>query len=220
MNNNVMSFMVSANLEQTPFLNPSVNDTLGSSPFALGTKITFGNACDYPASLLGLPWTHVPATIGDCRDNYNMSIPWAQAVSKCGFTAPVGSHTFGKIVTISRTYQLPDLGDGIPLFRTESVSKQLTVVYEKYIVLLLFCFSFPVSVEVTVNQINVTGPEAVSMSAIVSVNYDIPSDKWNIQIKTYTLRPYKLSAPSINSIAPSLASRYVSNSASVTSYCL
>ena len=129
-NNNVITFAVSANLEQTVFLNPAVDDTLGSSPaFALGTKISFGYTCDYPTSLVGLSWTHTAATEGACKDNYVLSLPWSQAVTACGFAAnPAGSHTWEKTVTISRAYKLPDLGDGVPIYRTESVSKKLSVV--------------------------------------------------------------------------------------------
>lgn len=66
--------------------------------------------------------------------------------------------------------------------------------------------------EVTVSSLNVTGPEAVSVSAIVLSSYDIPTDRWNIQLRTFTKRPYKLSSPNFGSIAASLSSRYIANS--------
>ena len=83
-------------------------------------------------------------------------------------------------------------------------------------------FSFPTSVVVQ-NDVNVTGPVAVSVNAITSSFYDVPTDTWTIIIKTLTKRPYKLTAPTVSSVSGEISvhNRYKANSASIaaTSAC-
>ena len=126
--NSTLNIQVATNLEQSQYLAPSINDTLGSATaFALATFVQFGDSptpCDYPSTE---SWSHPSASV-DCHDNYYLSLPWATAVSQCGFSAPAGSHTWSKTVTATRMYQLPDLGDGVVLYRNESKSQVLSVV--------------------------------------------------------------------------------------------
>ena len=125
--NSSLNIQVNAMLEENRYLTPSANDTLGSATaFSLATLVQFGDSptpCDYPAG----SWAHPSASV-DCHDNYYLSVPWETAVSQCGFTAPAGSHTWSKTVTATRTYRLPDLGDGVVLYRNESKSQVLSVV--------------------------------------------------------------------------------------------
>ena len=125
--NSSLNIQVTANLEDTRYLVPSVNDTLNSATaFSLATFVQFDDSatpCDYPGS-----WVHPAAAQVNCHDKYYFSVPWATAVSQCGFSAPAGSHTWSKTVTATRMYQLPDLGDGVVLYRNESKSQILSVV--------------------------------------------------------------------------------------------
>ena len=125
--NSLLNIQVTSKLEDNHYLAPSVNNTLGSTTaFSLATLVQFGDSptpCDYPAG----SWAHPSASV-DCHDNYYLSLPWATAVSQCGFSAPAGSHTWSKIITATRMYQLPDLGDGVVLYRNESKSQVLSVV--------------------------------------------------------------------------------------------
>ena len=123
---------ITANLEQSQYANPSTDDTLTTATsYALDTSVHFGNgaatACDYPASRVSVPWTHNAAG-ASCVDSWQLSLPWASAISACGFSAPAQSHTWSQVVTVSRRYQLPTLGDGVPITRTESITKTLSVV--------------------------------------------------------------------------------------------
>ena len=56
-------------------------------------------------------------------------------------------------------------------------------------------YRFPTSVNVQTN-INVTGPVAVTVDAIISNSYNPGTDTWTLLVKTLTNRPYKLSNPS------------------------
>ena len=127
----LLSFAVSANLEQSKFQIPETDDTISSATsYALETRVSFGSgaatACDYPPSPTSKVWIHDPAGVS-CVDNWRVNVPWASAIADCGFSDTDTDHTWTQQVTISRKYQLPDLA-GTPITRTESITKNLRVV--------------------------------------------------------------------------------------------
>ena len=130
--NTQLTVAVAATIEQTKYANPSSDDSLvASAPYSLENRIQFGASatpCDYPQSLSSKPWTHTSAG-ATCVDEWKLTVPWASAIADCGFKDPEGDHTYTQTITASRKYQLPDLGDGVPITRTESITKQVTVVY-------------------------------------------------------------------------------------------
>jgi hypothetical protein len=197
--------VVKANLEQTLYVTPSLNDVTGTGPHSLGTQVIFGNACDYPSTTVGPSWTRVAATVGSCADTVLYSIPWSYAVSKCGFTAAAETATFSKSVTISRKYQLADLGNGVPLYRTISSTQNLGVV-------------FPTSVDV--NTSTAVTSRVVTSYAIVSFVFDPSLGNWLVSVATYTTLPYKLSNPQLSATTTaSLDTRYVLGSLAITGTC-
>ena len=129
--NSKISFAVTANLEQTQYATPDVNNDLtDAKAYALETRIGFGNsatACDYPATAGSGTWTH-DAADETCKDSWAFTLPWVDAINKCGFSDTDVDHTWTQTMMVSRKYQLPDLAEGVPITRTESVSKVIKVV--------------------------------------------------------------------------------------------
>ena len=128
--NSQISFAITAALEQTPYASPNLNDDpTTATSYSLDTSIRFGNSftpCDYPPTLASQSWTHNAVDLS-CIDNWGLTVPWGYAVSNCGFSDSGHDHVWMQTVTVSRNYRLPDLGDGVPATRTESVSKILAV---------------------------------------------------------------------------------------------
>ena len=116
---------VRAIMEQTRLTNPwnndNFNDTIGHS---LETVISFGNGgiCDYPYS------ENWAKSVVSCEDRWYQAVPWGVAVRECGFSDSNRDLTYEQTIHVSRKYQLPSFGDGLPLYRTEEVSKVMRVV--------------------------------------------------------------------------------------------
>lgn len=67
-------------------------------------------------------------------------------------------------------------------------------------------------------DVNVTGPVAVSVSAVVSSSYDANANQWRVVLKTVTNRPYKLTSPSVASVTGEIYtdSRYQNSAGSIS----
>ena len=126
-----ISFAIAATLEQTEYSTPNLNDNpTTATTYSLETLARFGGSytpCDYPPSLSSKPWVHSSAD-ASCTDNWSLTVPWAFAVTNCGFSDSDNDHTWTQTLTVSRKYKLPDLGDGNPVTRTESITKLVKVV--------------------------------------------------------------------------------------------
>lgn len=80
----------------------------------------------------------------------------------------------------------------------------------------IYFLRFPTSATVQ-TDVNVTGPVAVSVNAIITSGYDVVSDSWSVVVKTTTNRPYKLSAPTVASVTGEIFAdnRYTNTAGSI-----
>ena len=117
-NNSTFIFTVTAPLEDSPFINPSENDTITTvPPYSLQSEIIFGSGseCDYPSLL----WDK---QVTNCRDTWVQRLPWRTIRDQCGFSDPDGDFVFTQNMKISRKYQLTDSQE-----RTEQVIREISI---------------------------------------------------------------------------------------------
>jgi len=161
-----------------------------NEPFSYSedTLISFdgdSEVCDYPSSPSNYGvWNNPSVSDGTlCADQYSLALTWNQMQADCGFTRDEqNEELYTQTVHLSRRYSIP-FGSSV-VNRTSTVSQALEVY-------------FPSDVTVS-TSILVKPPVSVSVSALLSAEYDLPSNQWIVEIKTYTNAPYQLAFPSVS----------------------